>query len=135
MIKKFVDFLPCSVYRNTEIGDCTNGGASSRWNNLYLCYDYVTEDDVLEYCKENNLMHEVERFVQVELRILFGKPYKNIKLVFEGRQKIRNMLGGMSGGNILYTSDSRWKEITGCDYPLTIHDRYETQEQYDILSR
>lgn len=41
----------------------------------------------------------------------------------------------VAGGNILYTSDGRWKKITGCDYPLTIHDRYETQEQYDILSR
>lgn len=135
MIKMFTDFLPCSVYKNAEIGDSSNGGASSRWNSLYLCYDYVTEDDVIEYCKENNKMHEVERFVQVETRNLFGKTYKNIKLVFEGRQEIRNMVGGMYGGNVLYTSDSRWEKITKCDYPLAIHDRYETQEQYEALSR
>lgn len=136
MIKMFKDFLPCSVYRDSELGDCTCGGASSRWNDLYLCRDYVTEDDVLEYCEENNCMDEVERFVQTETRKLFGtRIYKNIKLVFEGRQKIRHMLGGMSGGNLLYSCDSRWEEITGCPYPLSIHDRYETQEQYDMLSR
>lgn len=137
MIKMFVDFFPCDVYRSADrIGDCTNGGASSRWNSLYLCKDYVTEDDVYEYCETNNCLHEIERFVNTETRKLFGhKIYKNIKLVFEGRQKIRNMLGGMSGGNLLYSCDSRWSEITGCDYPLSIHDRYETQEQYDMLSR
>lgn len=37
MIKKFVDFLPCSVYRDALIGDCTNGGVSAKhtrqiWN-------------------------------------------------------------------------------------------------------
>lgn len=135
-IEMFKDFLPCSVFRNAEIGDCTNGGVSAKFNYLYLCRDYVTEDDVYEYCEAHNCLDEVERFVQTETRTLFGgKIYKNIKLVFEGRRKIRNMLGGMSGGNLLYTSDSRWKEITGCDYPLSIHDRYETQEQYDMLSR
>lgn len=135
MIKMFVDFLPCSVYKNAEIGDCTNNGASSRWNSLYLCKDYVTDEDVWEYCKEHNITDEVERFVCVENRVCFGNEYKSIKLVFEARQKVRNMLGGMSGGNLLYTCDGRWKEITGCDYPLSIHDRYETQEQYDALSR
>lgn len=133
MIKMFVDFLPCDVY--TSGSDCTNGGASSRWKDLYLCRDYVTEDDVIEYCEANKCMHEVERFVNTETRFLFGREYKNIKLVFEGRQKIRNLIGGMSGGNLLYSCDSRWEEITGCPYPLSIHDRYETQEQYDILSR
>lgn len=136
MIKMFKDFLPCDVFRSADRNcDCTNGGASSRWTELYLCRDYVTDEDVLEYCQANNCMDEVERFVQTETRILFGRrEYKNIKLVFEGRQKIRHMLGGMSGGNLLYSCDSRWSEITGCDYPLSIHDRYETQEQYDMLS-
>lgn len=137
MIEMYKDFLPCSVYKNASFNysDCSNGGASARWNDLYLCRDYVTDEDVLEYCKANNCLNEVERFVQTETRFLFGREYKNIKLVFEGRQKIRGMLGGMAGGNLLYTSDSRWKEITGCDYPLSIHDRYETQEEYDMLSR
>ena len=31
----------------------------------------------------------------------------------------------MMGGNFLYTSDSRFKEITGISYPIAIHDRYE----------
>ena len=137
MIEMFVDFLPCDVFRNADrsFGDCTNNGVSARFTELYLCKDYVTEDDVIEYCEAKNCLSEVERFVKTETRIICGKEYKNIKLVFEGRQKIRGLLGGMAGGNILYTSDSRWEKITGCSYPLTIHDRYETQEEYDMLSR
>ena len=36
----------------------------------------------------------------------------------------------MFGGNFVYTSDSRFPS----DYPIPIHDRFETQEQYDQLS-
>lgn len=138
MIKRCVDFIGCDVFRSADRNcDCTNGGVSSRYTELFLCRDYVTEEDVLEYCKANNCLDEVERFVKTETRSLFGgtRIYKDIVLVFEGRQKIRGMLGGMSGGNLLYSCDSRWEEITGCPYPLSIHDRYETQEVYDMLSR
>jgi len=134
MIKEFKDFISCEVYK-WSLGDCTNGGASSKWKSLYLCKDYVTDEDVLEYCEEKNCLDEVERFVKVETRFLLGKEYKNIKLVFEGRQKVRHMVGGMSGGNLLYSCDGRWEDFTGCPYPLSIHDRYETQEQYEMLSR
>lgn len=134
MIDMFKDFLPCHVYKDS-LGDCTNGGVSAKFDSLYLCRDYVTEEDVLEYCKANNCLDEVERFVKCETRSLFGgtRIYKDIVLVYEGNRK--DTLGGMSGGNLLYTCDARWEEITGCPYPLSIHDRYETQEVYDMLSR
>lgn len=133
MIDIFVDFLPCYVYRDASIGDCTNGGTSSRHSRLYLCKDYVTPEDVREYCEAKNC--ETELFVKTETRFICGREYKNIILVDDSEQKKQHMLGGMSGGNLLYSCDSRWGKITGCDYPLSIHDRYETQEVYDMLSR
>lgn len=39
------------------------------------------------------------------------------------------MIGPMAGGNLAYSSDSR------CETVYHIHDRFETQEQYDRLSR
>ena len=131
MIESFVDFISCNVYK-WNLGDCTNGGISGRYNDLYLCRDYVTPEDVIEYCKEKG--EDPERFVITERRHLFGKEYLNIRQVCH-RTVNNRVLGGMSGGNFLYSCDSRWKEITGCDYPLSIHDRYESQEEYDILSR
>ena len=38
-------------------------------------------------------------------------------------------VGPMSGGNIAYSSDSR------CPHAYHIHDRFETQEAYNALSR
>ena len=134
MIKMFVDFLPCDVFRSADrIGDCTNGGTSSRHKELYLCKDYVTPEDVREYCDAENC--DVEKFVKTETRFVCGGVYKDIVLVDDSRQREQHMLGGMSGGNLLYSCDGRWSEITGCEYPLSIHDRYETQELYDMLSR
>jgi hypothetical protein len=50
------------------------------------------------------------------------------------RQNNDKIIGGMDGGNYLTRSDSRFSEITGVPYPVAIHDRYETQEEYDLLS-
>lgn len=129
MISMFEDFLPCNVYKNGT--DCTNGGISSRTDTLYLCRDYVTPTAVKEYCEANN--EDIEKFVITETRFICGREYKNIKLVCEDNH--RHEVGGMSGGNMLYTCDARWEKITGCPYPLSIHDRYETQELYEALSR
>lgn len=41
------------------------------------------------------------------------------------------MVGPMFSGNFAYTSDSRFP----ANYPLPIHDRYETVRDYDMLSR
>lgn len=40
-------------------------------------------------------------------------------------------LGPMFGGNFIYSSDSRFP----FDHPIHLHDRFETQEQYDALSQ
>ena len=42
-----------------------------------------------------------------------------------------NKTGYMFGGNFAYSSDSRFP----FDYPLGIHDREETWEEYEMLTR
>jgi hypothetical protein len=39
-----------------------------------------------------------------------------------------NTCGPMSGGNYVITSDSRYREVTGVPYPISVHDRFETPE-------
>ena len=71
-------------------------------------------------------------------------PYKfeeiNPELIFIPEQRGANyfalkpllqpigLVGPMAGGNLAYCSDSR------CPVVYHIHDRFETQQQYDILS-
>ena len=116
--------LPITVYRDSESrGDCTNGGISSKYSRLLLiCEDGYVDVD------ENN---PPENLVKMVTRHLFGnEEYKHIEPYAAVDS---DKVGWMSGGNIAYSCDSRFRRMS--EYPLSIHDRQETQEQYDILSR
>lgn len=106
--------LPINVFKDGS-GDCTNGGISSRYNRLLL----VCEDgfiDIDENDPPENLVHIVTR------RFGFGE-YRHIEPVASPAGA-----GWMSGGNIGYSCDSRFSRLS--QYPLSIHDRQESWEQY-----
>lgn len=100
--------LPAEVYRSA-LGDCTNGGISSAKRELYIMTveKYPFEPGDLREC------------VGIESRECCGKEYVDAKPLYFPRRWY------MAGGNFLYTSDSRYGEIIGIRYPVSIHDRYE----------
>lgn len=115
--------LPVGIYRNSRTGDCSNHGISSRFNEILLLCD----DGFIEVDTENppeNLCKVVKRnigfteFVHIE-------PVASVS---------RGNVGWMNGGAICHTSDSRFHRCTGIDYPICLHDRQETQTQYNMLS-
>lgn len=109
-----VKALRIYVYRS-NLGDCTNEGVSGKTDTLYIeCQRGAVEveDD------DPRLMEVVEGY-----RGSFHLEPRN------GKRK--GCVGWMMGGNFAYTSDGRF----GYGYPLPIHDRQETQEEYDMLSR
>lgn len=111
--------LSIEVYKDGSGYDCTNGGISSKYKDLLLiCDDGDIEID------ENNLP---ENLVKIVKRNLFGNTYLHIEPVARPTG-----IGWMAGGNIASTCDSRFRRLS--PYPLSIHDRQETQEQYDKLS-
>ena len=112
--------LPIEVYRS-NMGDCTNGGISSKYDRLLL----VCDEGFITYDEEN----PPENLVRIVTRNLFGTEYKHIEPV---KRTDAGNVGYMSGGNLAYTSDSRFRRMS--DYPLSIHDRQETQKQYDRFS-
>ena len=114
--------LPISVYRDARLpNDCTNGGISSRYDELLLiCDDGFIKVDV------NN---PPENLVRIVSRNIFGKEYKYIEPV---RAVDKGCVGYMFGGNVAGSSDSRFARLS--EYPLKIHDRQETQEQYNFCS-
>ena len=107
--------LPIYVYRNNSLGDCTNGGISSRFDKLLL----VCDDGFVDIDAEN----PPENLVVVISRHFGNREYKHIEPYVKPTH-----LGWMHGGNVAYSSDSRFPSA----YPLCIHDRQETQEQYDL---
>ena len=119
--------LPASVYRSSNgfVGmDCTNGGISAKENDLLILCD----EGFVEITKDN--LHQV---VQVCNR----QGHRYVQPVVRNpvnERGIRKDVGPCFGGNFLYTCDSRFsRHVSG--QPIAIHDRWDTQEDYDFLSR
>lgn len=100
--------LTAEVYRSS-LGDCTNNGVSSYARELYI----------LDAQKGPFEPDDIRQCVYIEKREIMGQEYVDCKPAYCRKRRY------MAGGNILYTSDSRFKQITGISYPIAIHDRYE----------
>ena len=112
--------LPINVYRTNRLSDCTNSGISSKYDELLLLCDEGFIDVDLDNPPENLVIINVFDFR--------GEVYDHIEPFVRPND---GCVGWMNGGNIAFTSDSRFD----CEYPLCIHDRQETQAEYDMLSR
>ena len=107
--------------------DCTNGGISSRHKTLYLlCEDQ--EKAQKEPWNWNQVDEDDERLIKIVRGTSCGRPYIHAEPVNDPNRK---EIGYMFGGNFIYTSDGRFPE----DYPIPLHDRSETYEEYETLSR
>lgn len=107
--------LLCDIYKSGDY-DCTNHGLSSKNTNLI----FVDAEGPFEGTVENS--------VKLVKRNLFRGEY----LHAEPLVKPEGMVGPMFGGNFIYSSDSRFRAISA--YPIPLHDRFETPEQYKTLS-
>ena len=113
-MKQWRDYMEADVYRNAT-GDCTNGGASSKHDSIAICTNHVDKRDILEFCEMNN--DDPARFFALDICHYAGIYFRLKPVIYRGHS--------MAGGNWAWACDSRWKEFTGSQYPLSIHDRYE----------
>jgi hypothetical protein len=102
--------------RNTEPRDCTNGGISSKYDKFVL-----TGRDIPGIFEPREDMPELKLVYRRELDYYCAEPVDG---------KLPGCVGWMFGGNYITTSDSRFPN----KYPIPIHDRQETQFQYEALS-
>ncbi len=105
------------VYRGVSFGDCTAGGMSSRVDKFVLINDEQKDAEVFEPDGDAPALVLVRRWAGTSREYLHAEPL----------DKPDDKLGPMMGGNFIYSSDSRFPS----SYPIPIHDRFETQEQYD----
>lgn len=106
--------LLCSVYRTLSLKGCSNGGISEQVETVVLVGPGIPE-----------IFSPKPRMPAVQL-VKTG-DYMHVEPV----EQPDGMCGPMAGGAFIYTSDSRFPS----NYPISLHDRFDTREQYDLLSR
>lgn len=100
-----------------KLGDCSNGGISSRF------------DDVLIPCKNGpvdvDLDNPPENLVKVVRRKLFGREYVHLE-PYNDKGK-----WWMAGGTYVHSCDARFGEIiNNGGYPVGLHDRTEEHAEF-----
>lgn len=104
------------VYRDARGSDCTNGGVTSKFDHMVLIDPKIRAPfTVSNTCPGLKLVR----------RNFGGSEYIHA----EPLEQPKGRVGPMFGGNYISSSDSRFREI--CQYPIPVHDRFETQVQYD----
>jgi len=107
MSEKIVKGMIVEVYKTGRLGDCTNGGISSKFDTLTLVGEGVPE-----------IFEPSDNAPIVYLKDHMGAYIAVPQETFDGKQH------SMFGGSFLWTSDSRFRQNIS-EAPLRIHDRVE----------
>lgn len=111
--------LTAKVLKSKGI-DCTLNGVSSKYDEFIVIGEGIPERH------EGN--EDNSNVLKIVKRKLFGSDY----LHAEPLNKPSNTVGAMFGGNYIDVVGSMFN---GIKYPIAIHDRFETHEQYKTYSR
>jgi hypothetical protein len=100
-----------------SLGDCTNNGLTSQKDSIDMYYGSDL-NEALNSVRTEGILDELpeDSLILIE-RNLFGKPANYavpVSILKKGQHS-------MSGGNFVYTSDSRFPS----DAPISVHDRVE----------
>lgn len=117
-------YLMLNIYKPGH-GDCSNGGLSSKYCACYIECERgnYKESEILE-----DSIVKLEKGAFGSVHLVPVKPTDS------------NHTNYMFGGCYVSTSDSRWSEIlkefgAPSHCAIALHDRTETWEEYDMLSR
>ena len=116
--------LPIEAYSNKTYRGCSNGGITERFDRLLL----VCEEGFVDVDESN----PPENLVVLVDRDLFGEPSPYIRPYADPDP---GNVGWMAGGSFASSSDSRFNRLFRFYGAVAVHDRQETQELYDLLSR
>jgi hypothetical protein len=119
--------LHVTIYRYPN-ADCSNHGLSSKHDMLH-CFDGDVED-VKHYVEENG--YDIHECLYVVRRMLWGEPHPYLTPL---DWAIKNPNGNVCFGGNYAVGDSRWNDWFGHNLPLPIHDRYDSWEDYEVLTR
>lgn len=121
--------LLVSVMRSAWLGDCTNGGVSSKADSAVLVangreigpFEPGEGKPALYLAKWCDLVIACPENLEEKSPRRYSKGVRDVLPL--GDRTIDTLGGWMFGGNFVYSSDSRFREING--YPIPIYDRRE----------
>jgi len=121
--------LRCSILvcKEYEGKDFSNYGISS-WAKEVI----IIGDEVVKAHAAVHPVSAVAPAVVIRKRNIGGKVYVHAEPVHGPYRDA--IVGPMAGGTHIFSNDSRFSQITGVDYPISLHDRWETPEQYRMNS-
>ena len=115
-----IEIMCANVYYNNLYRKCAANGYSAYKEEILIVKG--KKKDCIKEC--NKLIEEKEAekedFYYLNERILWGEKHFFLEMLYP---KIKGHQ--MAGGNFAYSSDSRYREITGMWTPIPIHDRIE----------
>ena len=117
--KEFVISAEVYAGKHDSACECSNGGCTAHYRDLYVFAEKISLTAVLLYIYKEDL--DPFQCVQMENRRPCGEDYYNAVPVLPSLRKKWHMCGGA----YIYTSDSRFREVTGMHYPVSVHDRIE----------
>jgi len=118
--------------------DSTNGGVSGRVSSATL-FSYCSPEEAIQYCHEHNMRPEDQLIFRP--RMIWGEDHSIVEPLVHPAPETRKVIGPMFGGNYVSPCgrDPDYPHLQGWAdhqfFPIPIHDRFETKEDYDILSR
>ncbi len=104
------------ILRST-LGDFTNNGVTSRQKDIYL-FNGGTSEEIQAYADDHVIDYEQCFKVEVLWEGQKNEYHRAIPAFKQGKI-------WMAGGNYAYSCDSRYSEVTGITYPISVHDRTE----------
>lgn len=116
--------LRASIYNNAEYGNCSNGGISAKCKQVTIVGPGIPE--IFEANEEAPAV-EIERRMIGRDEVVSARPYGK-------PSDTKEYAGPMFGGCFIYTSDSRFRELVS-PQPVALHDRFESWEMYDFMSK
>lgn len=117
--------MNAEIFKAKLFAGCSNNGISDNYDNV-VCY-FLEDGETVEDIKnaEDNAVVFIPRMLCGEKHYIF----EPVKKVPEG------YVSYMSGGSYVGSCDSRFIELCDGFEILPLHDRTETWQQYDMLSR
>lgn len=112
--------LSVDVLKTVGYPDCSGGGVTSKFSHFVLLTDNPRAQ-VFKVTEDSPALRLVKRTIG-------GEPYVHAE---PDGPAPKGCVGPMAGGAFVYSCDSRFREITGVSYPISVHDRYETVEDYN----
>lgn len=106
--------------------DPSNGGISGRLDEIEVFSADSTNGEIAAWCLKNRV--RPSEVCRVNDRVLWGDE----RFYVEPVKKRRGVIGPMMGGNYAEVSGYLLNRALG--EVLPIHDRFETQEENDVLS-